>query len=98
MHPTFVMDHRPRADTDHDVVRLVMGPFQKVHVIRSDNGDLKVFGNFKKSAVTQSLGLEPMIVEFQVKVFSTEDIYKLAGRFLGLFQVTRLDRHIDFAF
>ena len=34
MHPALVVHHLARADTDHDVVRFVVGTLQEMHVVR----------------------------------------------------------------
>ncbi len=98
MHPALVMDHRAGADTDHYVMSLMMGSFQKVNVVRCYDRDSEFFGNFQKRSIAEMLRLKSVIMELKVKVFPAEDVHEFAGRFLGLVQVSRLDCHIDFTF
>src|ERR1700726_4321134 len=98
MHPSLVVDHRPGADTDHDVMSLVMGSFEKMDVVRSHEGDLELSGNFQQRTVTKMLCLNPVIMEFEVEVLSTKNVHEFAGRFFGFVQVSGLDRHVDFTF
>jgi len=72
------MNHGPRADADHDVVSLVMGFFQKVHIVGRHHGDSQVLGKFQKGAIAQTLRFDSVIVKLQIKVSLTKDIDKFA--------------------
>ena len=97
-HPPFVVHHLSRADADHDVVRVVMTPFQEMHVVRGDQTEAEFLRQRRQDGVALLLRFNPVIVQLEEEIFRTENIAEIGRALARLRHVVGLDRHVDLAF
>ena len=96
-HPFFVLHHLARADADHDVVRFVMAPFEKVNVVRRHQPEPEFTPDFWQNTVAFSLRLQSVIVQLEEEILRAKDIAKGRCALPRLLELIGLDRHVDLA-
>ena len=79
MHPAFVLHHFAGADAKHYVMRFVIAPAEKMHVVRRHQANAQVARHVHKCCVAFLLLLHPVIVQFQEEIFRAEDIPIFGG-------------------
>ena len=96
-HPPFVLHHLAGADADHHVVRLVMAPLQKMHVVRRDQAEPEFLREARQHLVAFVLRLDAVVVHLEEEILRAEDVAKFRHALPRLGQIVRLDRHVDLA-
>jgi hypothetical protein len=79
VHSAFVLHHFTCADAKHYVVRFVIAPAEKMHVIRRYQANAQVARHVHKCCVAFLLLLHPVIVQLQKEIFRAEDISIFGG-------------------
>ena len=92
-----VAHDRAHLHAQHDVVSFGMLLLEIVHVVRDDHLEPGLAGDLDQTAVRDLLFLEPVVLQFDEKVFRTEDVGKGAGQLHGQLHVAAHDRLGDFA-
>ena len=96
-HPPFVLHHLAGADADHHVVRLVVAPLQKMHIVGRDQAEPEFLREARQHLVAFVLRLDAVVVHFQKEILRAEDVAKFRHALARFGQIVRLDRHVDFA-
>src|SRR5204863_9231957 len=73
-HPFLILHHPAGPDADHDIVRFVMTPLEKMDVVRRDQAEPKFLRDLRQSPVAFALRLKAMIVQFEKEILRSEDI------------------------
>ena len=94
---SFVRHHLAGADADHHIVRLVVAPLQKVHIVGRDQPKPELTRQTRQRLVAFVLRLKAVVVHFQEEILGAKDIAKFGRALAGLGQIVRLDRQVDFA-
>ena len=95
-HPGLVLHHFASADAKHYVVRLVIAPAQKMHIVCSDQTDAQVSCNLWQCAVALALRLHSVVMQFDEKVFRPENVSIFCGALFCFFNVVSLNRAVNF--
>src|SRR5438128_6727937 len=72
-HPDLVLHHFASADAKHYVVRLVIAPAQKMHIVCSDQTDGQVSCDLRRCAVALALRLHPVVTQLADKDFRPDN-------------------------
>jgi len=98
MHATLVMQHRSRADTDHDIMRFVVGSFRKWNVMTATSGKSNPFARTLSCALTSCCASDPVIMHSKKETILAENIGKFRSRSFGFLKIAVLNRDINFTF
>ena len=96
-HPAFVLHHLAGADAKHHVVRFVIAPAEKMHIVRRDQANAQISGNLHQRDVAHFLLFHSVIVQFKEEIFRAEDIPIFGGTLFCFLDVVCLNRAVDFA-
>jgi hypothetical protein len=96
-HPVFILHHFARADAKHDVVRLVIAPAEKMNIICRDQSDAKIPRNLRQRCHAFALFFHSVIVQFDEKILSAENVPIFGRALFRLLDVVCLNCGVDFA-
>ena len=92
------MQHRSRADTNHDIMRFVVGSLKEMDVIDPNERKVQPFRQDLELCIDQVLGFEPVIMQFKKEMIFAENIGKFRSGSFGFFEIAVLNRDINFTF
>ena len=96
MHSAFALHHFPGADAKHHVMRVMIVAAQEMNIVRRDQTDTEVLGDFRQHRVAPFLLLHPVIVELDEEILRAEDVAILRCGLGRLLNVVRLDGGVHF--
>ncbi len=97
MHAFLVLHHRLRADTNHHIVRLVLGASEEMDVVRRDQRKIKLGCKLLQNRVASGLRFDAVILQLDVKIFLPKNIDELLNRLPRLRWILGNEGLVDFA-
>ena len=79
LEPARLIDGRTRLDTQENVVRFGLALIGVVRIVGGKERSVDLLGDLNKVGKDALLGLEPMILQLDVEVVSSEDVLVLGG-------------------
>ena len=95
-HAFFIHHVRPRADADEHIVGLVVGLLKEVDIIRGNQSEIQIAGEFYQLGIDPALGIQSEIVDFDEIIFRAENIPVDSRRRLRVVKASGLQKRGDF--
>ena len=96
-HAFFIHNVGSCADADEHIVGLVVGLLKEVDIIRGNQSEIQIAGEFYQLGIDPALGIQSEIVDFDEIIFRTENIPVGGRRRLRVVKAAGLQKRGDFA-